>query len=103
MRSEDPHALVERVLAGERAAVARLISLIEAGGDVATRAAAAVFPHTGRAHAVGITGAPGAGKSSLVDRLITRIRRDGEAVGVLAVDPTSPFTGGAILGDRLRM
>src|SRR5688500_3550163 len=83
--------------------MARAISLIE---DEAASAAALVrdiFPHTGRAYLVGVTGPPGAGKSTLVDRLAAETRQAAETVGVIAVDPTSPFTGGAILGDRLRM
>ncbi|MEX2268013.1 MAG: methylmalonyl Co-A mutase-associated GTPase MeaB [Acidimicrobiia bacterium] len=99
----DAGALVDGARAGDRGAVARLISLVESGGAAATEAVARLYPHTGNAYTVGITGAPGAGKSTITDRLITRIRRDGEEVGVLAVDPTSPFTGGAILGDRVRM
>jgi LAO/AO transport system kinase len=95
--------LVDGVLEHDRGAVARLISLVEAGGDTAAEAAARLFPHTGGVYTVGITGAPGAGKSTLTDRLIVRIRQQGDEVGVLAVDPTSPFTGGAILGDRVRM
>jgi len=94
---------VTRVRDGDRAAVARLISLVEAGTSEASAALADLYPHTGRAYTVGLTGAPGAGKSTLTDKLIGRIRRDGDEVGVLAVDPTSPFTGGAILGDRVRM
>jgi LAO/AO transport system kinase len=101
--SDTVDALVDRVLAADRGAVARLISLVESGGDGATAAVAGLFPHTGHAYTVGITGAPGSGKSTLTDRLIARLRRDGAAVGVLAIDPTSPFTGGAILGDRVRM
>jgi len=103
VRGDDPSALVQGTLAGDRGAIARLISLVESGGDRATEAVAQLYPHTGRAYTVGITGSPGAGKSTLVDRLVARIRRDGTEVGVLAVDPTSPFTGGAILGDRVRM
>jgi LAO/AO transport system kinase len=99
----DVGALVDGARAGDRGAIARLISLVESGGDAATEAVARLYPHTGNAYTVGITGAPGAGKSTITDRLITRIRRDGAEVGVLAVDPTSPFTGGAILGDRVRM
>jgi LAO/AO transport system kinase len=95
--------LVGRALDADRGAVARLISLVESGGPDATTAVARLFPHTGSAYTVGITGAPGAGKSTLTDRLIGRLRRDGATVGVLAIDPTSPFTGGAILGDRVRM
>jgi GTPase len=95
--------LVERALDGDRGAIARLISLVESGGAAARDAMSRLYPHTGEAYTVGITGAPGAGKSTLTDRLIACIRRDGAEVGVLAVDPTSPFTGGAILGDRVRM
>jgi LAO/AO transport system kinase len=95
--------LADRVLAGEARAVARAISLIEdeepAGADLVR----AVFSRTGHAYLIGVTGPPGAGKSTLVDRLAAEIRRAGSTVGIIAVDPTSPFTGGAILGDRLRM
>jgi len=101
--SSDPSALVERARRGDRVAVAKLISLVETGGADARRASAALHPHTGRAWSVGITGAPGAGKSTLTDCVVARIRADGLEVGVLAVDPTSPFSGGAILGDRVRM
>lgn len=99
----DPAALVDGAVDGDRGAIARLISLVESGGDAAADAVARLYTRTGNAYTVGITGAPGAGKSTLTDRLIARIRRDGDEVGVLAVDPTSPFTGGAILGDRVRM
>ena len=95
--------LSERVLAGEPRAIARAISLIEdesaAGAELVQR----IFASTGRAYLIGVTGPPGAGKSTLVDRLISQIRESGHTVGVVAVDPTSPFTGGAILGDRVRM
>jgi LAO/AO transport system kinase len=91
------------VLEGDPRAVARAISLVEdesaAGRDLITR----IYPRTGRAYVIGVTGAPGTGKSTLVDRLIAEIRRTGRTVGVIAVDPTSPFTGGAVLGDRVRM
>jgi len=98
-----PDELVDRAQRGDRVAVAKLISLIESGGPEARAAVARLFPATGRAYTVGITGAPGAGKSTLTDRLIGHIRAGGEEVGVLAIDPSSPFTGGAILGDRVRM
>jgi len=98
-----PAALADRARAGDRGALARLLSLIEAGGPGAVAALAHLYPHTGGAWAIGVTGPPGAGKSTLTDRLIARVRRDGDPVGVLAVDPTSPLTGGAILGDRVRM
>jgi LAO/AO transport system kinase len=99
----DPAALVDGALAGDRGSIARLISLVESGGDAAAAAVARLYPHTGATYTVGITGAPGSGKSTLTDRLISCLRKDGTPVGVLAVDPTSPFTGGAILGDRVRM
>jgi LAO/AO transport system kinase len=96
-------SLAERVLAGDARAVARAISLIEDEAPVAADLIKAVYPRTGTAYLVGVTGPPGAGKSTLVDRLTTETRKLGERVGIVAVDPTSPFTGGAILGDRLRM
>jgi LAO/AO transport system kinase len=99
----DPVALVARAVTGDRGAVAKLISLVESGGPDALAAEAALHPHTGEGYTVGLTGAPGAGKSSLTDALVRRIRQDGDEVGVLAIDPTSPFSGGAILGDRVRM
>ncbi|HZR12898.1 MAG TPA: methylmalonyl Co-A mutase-associated GTPase MeaB [Acidimicrobiia bacterium] len=101
--ANDPSELVERALRADRGAVAKLISLVESGGAAADGAVAKLYPHTGRAYTIGITGAPGSGKSTLTDKLIGRIRRDGDEVGVLAIDPTSPFSGGAILGDRVRM
>ena len=103
MTSASTAELVERTRAGDRGALARLLSLIETGGADAVDAVARLYPHTGSAWTIGVTGAPGAGKSTLTDRLIARLRRDGEEVGVLAVDPSSPLTGGAILGDRVRM
>ncbi len=102
-RTRDPEQLVAAARAGDRAALARLVSLVEADGDPGRRALAALFPLTGRAHVTGITGAPGAGKSTLTDALIRCARADGAEVAVLAVDPSSPFSGGAILGDRIRM
>jgi LAO/AO transport system kinase len=98
-----PQGLADRVLAGDARALARAISLIEDEAPGAADLIRAIFPYTGRAYLVGVTGPPGAGKSTLVDRLVTATRQRGETVGVIAVDPTSPFTGGAILGDRLRM
>jgi GTPase len=99
----DPAALVARALDGDRAAIAKLISVVETGGAPARDAVALLHPHTGRAWSLGITGAPGAGKSTLTDKLVGRVRAGGAEVGVLAIDPTSPFSGGAILGDRVRM
>jgi LAO/AO transport system kinase len=95
--------LVAASRAGDRSATARLISLIERGGDPARQVAQLTFAQGGDAYTVGITGAPGAGKSTLTDRLITEQRRRGESLGVLAVDPSSPYSGGALLGDRVRM
>jgi LAO/AO transport system kinase len=101
-----PDTLAARVLAGDPRAMARAISRLEDGGGVDGGVAPlveALFPHTGRAYLVGITGVPGGGKSTLVDQLIATIRAAGLKVAVLAVDPTSPFSGGAVLGDRVRM
>jgi len=95
--------LAEKVLAGDIRAAARLISLLEDGSPDALDAMESIYPHTGKAHIVGITGAPGAGKSTLTDNLIGYYRQNGMTVGVVAIDPTSALTGGAILGDRVRM
>src|SRR6266700_2679127 len=96
-------SLVDRVAAGDPNAVARAISKVEDGAEGAAELMKAIFPLTGRALVVGITGAPGAGKSSLVDKLAAVYRKRGERIGIVAVDPSSPFSGGAILGDRIRM
>lgn len=95
--------LVEKVLVGDRLALARLVSRIENNGAEARAALAALYPYTGRAHRVGVTGAPGTGKSTLVNEMAKAWRRQGQTVGIVAVDPTSPFSGGALLGDRIRM
>jgi LAO/AO transport system kinase len=95
--------LVEHALQGDRRAIAKVLSLVERGGEGARVAIEMLHPRTGNAWSIGITGAPGAGKSTLTDQLVARLRATGEEVGVLAVDPTSPFSGGAILGDRVRM
>src|SRR5215208_5806453 len=99
----ESQTLIERVLAGEPRAVARSISIVGDGAAGASELMRGVFPHTGRGLVVGITGSPGAGKSSLVDKLAGLYRSRGERVGIVAVDPSSPFSGGAILGDRIRM
>src|SRR5213080_2192753 len=96
-------SLVDRVAAGDPNAVARAISKVEDGAVESAALIKSIFPRTGRALIIGITGAPGAGKSSLVDKLAALYRKRGERVGIIAVDPSSPFSGGAILGDRIRM
>ncbi|HKA04469.1 MAG TPA: methylmalonyl Co-A mutase-associated GTPase MeaB, partial [Acidimicrobiales bacterium] len=103
LRHADPDHLFHAAQAGDRAALARLLSLIERGGEGAHVVGRLAYPRSGRAYTVGITGAPGAGKSTLTSDLIALLRAQGEEVAVLAIDPSSPFTGGAILGDRVRM
>lgn len=95
--------LVEKLLAGDTRSVARAITKVENSSPGSAELMKAVYPRTGRALVVGITGAPGAGKSSLVDKLAMHYRDGGERIGIIAVDPSSPFSGGAILGDRIRM
>jgi LAO/AO transport system kinase len=95
--------LTEKLLSGEPRSVARAISIVEHGGAAAAELMRAVFPRTGNATVIGITGAPGAGKSSLVDKLALYYKEKGEKVGIVCIDPSSPFSGGAILGDRIRM
>jgi LAO/AO transport system kinase len=95
--------VIGQVLSGDRRAIARVISLMERGGEEARDAVAVLYRHTGRAQVIGITGAPGTGKSTLVNEMAKAYRRQGLKVGIVAVDPTSPFSGGAILGDRIRM
>jgi len=96
-------SFIDRVLAGEPRAIARAISVVEDDTPDAAALIGQIYKRTGRAYLIGITGAPGTGKSTLVDALTGEIRRAGQTVGIIAVDPTSPFTGGAILGDRVRM
>jgi LAO/AO transport system kinase len=95
--------LAERLLNGDRRALARMVTLIENESPQARRYLAELHRHAGKAHIIGVTGAPGAGKSTLVTHLVRELRRRERKVGVVAVDPSSPFTGGAILGDRIRM
>ena len=99
----DAAGLAKGVISGDRRAIARAITLAESRDPAARPLLAAIFPRTGRAHVVGVTGPPGGGKSTLVDRLIEAHRKAGRTVGVVAIDPSSPFTGGALLGDRVRM
>ena len=96
-------ALVDQALEGSRRAISRLMSVVENGGPEARVALARLYPHTGRAHRIGVTGSPGAGKSTLVTELAKVYRGQGKRVGIVSVDPTSPFSGGALLGDRVRM
>jgi LAO/AO transport system kinase len=103
MPRQKTEALSTRVLKGDAQAAARLISLIEDGSPEALAEMEALYPHTGRAHIVGITGAPGVGKSTLLDNLIRSFRQQEMTIGVIAIDPTSTLTGGALLGDRIRM
>ncbi len=95
--------LVEDVLSGSRRALARAISIVEDDGDEAHEMLARLYPHTGKGYVIGVTGAPGTGKSTLVNTMAKAYRKRDERVGIIAVDPTSPFSGGALLGDRVRM
>ncbi len=95
--------LIQELLKGNKGAAARLISIIEDDAKKRKEILKTLKPHTGNAHIVGITGAPGSGKSTLIDSLIRLLRKNKKTVGVIAVDPTSPITGGSILGDRIRM
>jgi LAO/AO transport system kinase len=94
---------IERLRSGDPRALARAISTVENRGPESADLLKALFPHSGKARILGMTGAPGAGKSTLVDQLAKLYRREGKTLGIIAVDPTSPYTGGAILGDRIRM
>jgi LAO/AO transport system kinase len=96
-------ALSKRILAGDLRALARAATLIENQPAAAEALIKALFPHTGHAMTIGVTGAPGTGKSTLVDQLTSTLRKEGKTVGIVAVDPSSPFSRGAILGDRIRM
>jgi LAO/AO transport system kinase len=102
-RTSDPAELFNLALDGDRGALARLLSYIERGGEPGRQVGRLAYPRSGQAYTVGLTGAPGAGKSTLTSATIGHLRQQGLEVAVLAVDPSSPFTGGAILGDRVRM
>ena len=100
---KDIEKLARDALKGDKRSVARLLTVVENGLPEARDAIAFLYPETGRAHIIGITGSPGVGKSTLIEKMIKEIRKRGKTVGVVAVDPTSPFSGGAFLGDRVRM
>jgi LAO/AO transport system kinase len=102
-RAREPGPLLEAARTGDRAALARLLSMVERGGEPARDVGRLAYPLTGQSYTVGLTGAPGAGKSTLTSALLAHLREHDEQVAVLAIDPTSPFSGGAILGDRVRM
>ena len=102
-RERNPEVLFQLALDGDRSALARLLSMIEQGGDAARVVGRLSYPRGGHAYTVGLTGAPGAGKSTLTSAIIGHLRKADIEVAVLAIDPSSPFTGGAILGDRVRM
>ena len=101
MKTDDQ--FVARLLDRDRPGIARAISMVEAGGDAARRLLDSIYPRTGRAYRVGLTGPPGAGKSTLAGEITRTLRQSGHTVAIVAVDPTSPFTSGALLGDRVRM
>lgn len=95
--------VIQGVLAGNRRSIARAITLIENNGPKAKKLVNSIYRHTGKAHVIGLTGPGGSGKSTLIEKIIREFRQRGKTVGIIAVDPTSPFTGGAFLGDRIRM
>jgi LAO/AO transport system kinase len=95
--------IVKGVLIGDRRSIARAITIAEDNTPEAQKLIAAIYPHTGKAHIIGLTGPGGSGKSTLIEKMVREYRRKGKTVGVVAVDPSSPFTGGAFLGDRIRM
>lgn len=103
MTDPSPAQLVDAARRGQRAALAKLLTIVERGGSDAREVARSTFPLAGHSYTVGITGSPGSGKSTLTNSLVAHARRSGERLAVLAVDPSSPYTGGAILGDRVRM
>src|SRR5690242_21182370 len=101
--AEPPQVWADRVIAGDRRAISRAISAVENGDPAGIDLIKLLFSKSGQSYVIGITGPPGAGKSTLAERLAAEYRRVARRVGIIAVDPTSPFSGGAILGDRIRM
>jgi LAO/AO transport system kinase len=95
--------LVEKLLKGDKKACAKLITIVENSAPEAEVVLSKIYPYTGRAYIIGLTGPPGVGKSTLVDKIAKELRRRGKTIGIIAIDPSSPFTGGAFLGDRIRM
>ena len=95
--------IAQGVLAGDRRSIARAITIVENNTPEAQKLISSIYPHTGKTHIIGLTGPSGSGKSTLIEKIVREYRRRGKTVGVVAVDPTSPFTGGAFLGDRIRM
>lgn len=95
--------MIDKALKGDPRSIARLITAVESESELSVRIMRSLYPHSGKAHLIGVTGSPGAGKSTLLDKLISHISAAGMSIGVIAVDPSSPFSGGAVLGDRLRM
>jgi len=95
--------IIQGILAGDRRSIAKAITIIENNTPEASKLIASIYPHTGKPHVIGLTGPGGSGKSTLIEKIVREYRRKGKTVGIVAVDPTSPFTGGAFLGDRIRM
>ncbi|UCD86051.1 MAG: methylmalonyl Co-A mutase-associated GTPase MeaB, partial [Deltaproteobacteria bacterium] len=103
MKDAEIDLLIKKMLSGDKLALAKVITIVENQSELTPTVMSKIYPHTGRSYQIGFTGPPGAGKSTLVDRLIPLFRKENHSIGVIAVDPSSPFSGGAVLGDRIRM